>query len=242
MRSRRTVRSPARRASHRGSRRRARRAGSTSRRRSRPANVTKPATPSRKPTTRFVPAARLTSMPTARTSVGIRSVPRMTPTAPPRAPMPSPPATAGQSRSRSRVRACTGRSARSMPLQTSTAAIAASSSRSETSPAASAPRTAPATDGGAIQATIRQSTRRSRAWRIAPAPADAAEIAMFVPAAASGLPVNATIRGSRSVPSTNPSIEPTYPATNEPASASASSQASTTARRVRSRRWRRGRG
>ena len=36
-----------------------------------------------------------------------------------------PPATAGQSRRRSRVRACTGRSARSIPLQTSTAAIAA---------------------------------------------------------------------------------------------------------------------
>ena len=41
---------------------------------------------------------------------------------------------------------------------------------------------------------------------------------MFVPAAASGLPVSATISGSRSVPSTSPSIEPTYPATNDPAS------------------------
>ena len=96
-----------------------------------------------------------------------------------------------------------------MPLQTSTAAIAASSSRSETSSATSAPRIAPTIDGGAIHATTRQSTRPSRAWRIAPAPADAAEIAMFVPAAASGLPVTATISGSRSVPSTSPSIEPT---------------------------------
>ena len=47
-------------------------------------------------------------------------------------------------------------------------------------------------------------------------PAAAAEMAMFVPAAASGLPVSATISGSRSVPSTSPSIEPTYPATNDP--------------------------
>ena len=41
-------------------------------------------------------------------------------------------------------------------------------------------------------------------------------MAMFVPAAASGLPETATISGSRSVPSTSPSIEPTYPATNDP--------------------------
>ena len=97
-------------------------------------------------------------------------------------------------------------------------------------------------DGGAIQATTRQSTRPSRAWRKAPAPAEAAEMAMFVPAAASGLPETATISGSRSVPSTSPSIEPTYPATNDPLNASASSQASTAARRRRRRRWRSGRG
>ena len=49
---------------------------------------------------------------------------------------------------------------------------------------------------------------RSRAWLTAPDAAAAAEIAMFVPAAASGLPLIATISGSRSVPSTSPSIEP----------------------------------
>ena len=32
---------------------------------------------------------------------------------------------------------------------------------------------------------------------------------MFVPAAATGLPLIATMSGSRSVPSTSPSIEPT---------------------------------
>ena len=53
------------------------------------------------------------------------------------------------------------------------------------------------------------------------------------PGGRDGLPVSATISGRRSVPSTSPSIEPTYPATNEPARASASSQASTAARRRR---------
>ena len=58
---------------------------------------------------------------------------------------------------------------------------------------------------------------------------------MFVPAAASGLPEASTISGSRSVPSTSPSIEPTYPATNDPTRASASSQASIAARRSQRR-------
>ena len=49
--------------------------------------VANPATPRRKPTTRFVPAARRTSSPTERTSAGIRSVPRITPTAPPSSPI-----------------------------------------------------------------------------------------------------------------------------------------------------------
>ena len=42
---------------------------------------------------------------------------------------------------------------------------------------------------------------------------------MFVPAPASGLPAASTISGSRSVPSTSPSIEPRYPATSEPRNA-----------------------
>jgi hypothetical protein len=63
-------------------------------------------------------------------------------------------------------------------------------------------------DGGPIQATIRQSTRPSRMCRTLPAAAAAAEIAMFVPAAASGLPDATTINGSRSVPRTSPSAAP----------------------------------
>jgi hypothetical protein len=46
-------------------------------------------------------------------------------------------------------------------------------------------------------------------WRTLPAPAAAAEMAMFVPAAASGLPEATTISGSRSVPRTRPRAEPT---------------------------------
>ena len=83
-----------------------------------------------------------------------------------------------------------------------------SRSDSETSSARSAPATAPAADGNAIQETTRQSTRPARACRRPPAPAAAAEIAMFVPAALSGLPVASTMNGSRRVPRTSPSIEP----------------------------------
>ena len=42
---------------------------------------------------------------------------------------------------------------------------------------------------------------------------------MFVPAPASGLPEASAISGNRSVPSTSPSAEPMYPATNEPTNA-----------------------
>ncbi len=204
--------------------------------------VAKPATPSMNPTTRFVPAARRTSSPTERTSAGMRSVPRITPTAPPIAPMRSPNALPRSSLRRSRGRAVIGRRARSIPLQTRTAAIAAYSTVSDTSSASSAPTTAPTTDGGAIQATTCQSTRPSRTWRRPPAPADAAEMAMFVPAALAGLPVATKMSGRRSVPRTRPSIEPTYPATNEPAKARPSSQASRAAPRGRRARSRRVRG
>ena len=78
------------------------------------------------------------------------------------------------------------------------------------------PAIAPTTDGGAVHATIRQSTRPSRACFSPPAPAAAAETAMFVPAAVRGLPVARTISGSRSVPSTRPSIEPRYPGDERP--------------------------
>ncbi len=148
-------------------------------------------------------------MPTARISVGMRSVPRTTPTAPPSRPMKNESAVPLPSRSLARGRTATGLSARSIPLQRSTAAMSQYRSDSETLSARSAPATAPATDGNAIQATTRQSTRPSRAWRKPPAPAAAAEIAMFVPAAASGLPVASTMNGRRSVPRTRPSIEPT---------------------------------
>ena len=47
--------------------------------------------------------------------------------------------------------------------------------------------TAPATEGGSIQATRRQSTRPARMWLLEPAAAARPETAMFAPPVAAGL-------------------------------------------------------
>ena len=65
--------------------------------------------PTAKPTTRFVPTAFAAVIPTPRSRTGIRIVPRITPIAPPSAPMPRPPSTAGAIRSRVRGFAWNGR-------------------------------------------------------------------------------------------------------------------------------------
>ena len=67
---------------------------------------------------------------------------------------------------------------------------------------------APTTDGGAIHATTRQSTRPARACWMPPVAAEAALMAMFVPAAVAASPETTRTSGRRSVPSTSPSIEP----------------------------------
>ena len=153
-------------------------------------------------------AARFDVHPDGRTSVGIRSVPRMTPTAPPRAPMPSRP------RPRARAEAVRAPAADGPQRQVDAAPHEDGRDRGEEQVLGDVV--------GDERAGDRADDRRrrhpgddppvdppARAWLTAPEAAAAAEIAMFVPAAASGLPVSATIRGSRSVPSTSPSIEPT---------------------------------
>ena len=92
--------------------------------------------------------------------------------------------------------------------------------------------------------TRRRASRRGPRARAAsrPTPAAAALIAMFVPAAAAGLPAASRIAGRRSVPSTSPTADPRYPAANDAAKVSASCPASRAARRGRRRRSPRARG
>ncbi len=113
----------------------------------------------------------------------------------------------------------------SSPLQKRTAAITARSACDGTSLAKYPPTNAPATDGGVIQATIRQLTRPARACVSPPVNAAAALTAMFVPAAAAGLPEARSTAGSRRLPSTSPTSDPSAPAANDPANASTSSSA-----------------
>src|SRR5439155_8950633 len=69
----------------------------------------------------------------------------------------------------------------------------------------------------------RQSTRPARACCQPPEAAAAALIAMFVPAAALGLPESRRMSGNLSVPRTRPTAAPRKPATNAPAKAAARS-------------------
>src|SRR5918999_3175396 len=174
--------------------------------------------------TRFVPTARCAVMPTAARSAGIRSVPRMTPTAPPSTPTPKPDATAAPILGRSRGRARNGLTSRSVPFQSRIAAMSAYSRRSGAESPKSAPTTAPTTVGGIIHAATRQSTLPSRACCTLPDPAEAALMATLVPAAEAASPESKRMSGRRSVPSTSPTAAPSAPATNEPAKATASSQ------------------
>ena len=122
--------------------------------------------------------------PTERTSAGMRSVPRMTPTAPPSTPIrsrerdsaPEPKPTLRPSRDRAerQVDPAPEENGGDQPVRGATRRRRLRGARRR--------RRRP-TDGNAIQATTRQSTRPSRACRRPPAPAAAAEIAMFVPAA-----------------------------------------------------------
>ena len=193
----------------------------------RAACAARPTVPTANPTTRFVPTALAAVMPTPRRSTGMRIVPRITPIAPPSAPTPRPPATAGAIRSlRARLRVerpeqqvgpvegeDRGGDAEQRRLRQVAAEVAAESRTDDRRRQHPARRP-------------RQETRPSRACRIEPDAADAALIPMFVPAAAAGLEASRRISGRRSVPSTSPSAEPRYPATNDPAAPSASCQAS----------------
>ena len=92
----------------------------------------------------------------------MRSVPRITPTAPPRTPMTKARACRAPNRRLARAGAI-GPERQVDPLHTSTRGDQRRrAALSETSSATSAPATAPTTDGGAIHATTRQSTRPSR--------------------------------------------------------------------------------
>ena len=95
----------------------------------------------------------------------MRRVPRMTPTAPPSTPIRNPNTTAGVNLGSTDSRGRTGRTSRSTPFQARIAAIATSRSLVGSSSVSSAPTTAPRIEGGVIHATIRRSTRPSRAWR-----------------------------------------------------------------------------
>src|SRR5262245_38639626 len=75
------------------------------------------------------------------------------------------------------------------------------------------------TEGGVIQATIRQLTRPARACVIPPISAETALTAMFVPAAAAAFPEASRTAGSRRLPSTSPTAEPSSAATKDPANA-----------------------
>ena len=88
------------------------------------------------------------------------------------------------------------------------------------------PRKAAATEGGVIQAAMRQSTRPARACATPPVSADAALTAMFVPAAVAALPDARITAGRRRLPSTSPTAPPSTPAPNDAAAASARRQAS----------------
>ena len=72
----------------------------------------------------------------------------------------------------------------------------------------SPPMNAATTEGGAIQATIRQSTRPARACVIPPTSAVTALTAMFVPAAAAAFPEASSTAGRRRLPRTSPTAEP----------------------------------
>ena len=141
-----------------------------------------------------------------------------------------PAADSGPSRSRSRARACTGRSARSIRSRRARP-------RSRRRAAAPGRRRRRARRGPRPRPTAAPSRRRRASRRDARARGDRPRSRRRgrdrdVRPARERTPVRDD-SGSRNVPSTSPSIEPTYPATNEPASASARSRAARTARRVR---------
>ena len=107
----------------------------------------------------------------------------------------------------------------------------ASKTVSGTRPPKYPPRKAAATEGGVIQAAMRQSTRPARACVTPAVSAEAALTAMFVPAAVAALPEARMTAGSRRLPRTSPTAPPSTPAPNEAAAASASCQASRAAPR-----------
>ena len=164
----------------------------------------RPAIPSRKPTTRFVPTACVAGRPTARSSAGIRSVPRMTPTrlragrsrtpeTPPAGAEPRPRARAGRRPQAEQIDPAADEDGRDRRAD----------ARSRHDASEQAADEAPATDGGAIQATRRQSTAprgvrdRGRGRRDAPS-------RDVRPARGAGSRRAGAITGRRSVPSTRP--------------------------------------
>ena len=84
------------------------------------------------------------------------------------------------------------------------------SSVSGTRPPKYPPRKAAATEGGVIQAAMRQSTRPARACAMPPVSADAALTAMFVPAAVAALPEARITAGRRRLPSHEPEGAPEH--------------------------------
>ena len=167
------------------------------------------ATPRRKPTTRFVPAARRTSSPTERTSAGMRSVPRITPTAPPRTPITKASAPPRPTRRRSRGRGDDGaerkvdptpdEDRRDEPVEEAlrTRRRRAALPRSLRRPTAAPSRRRHASRPGPREHAGARRLRRLRPrWRCSSRQPT------------SGLPVTRTMSGRRSVPSTRPSIDP----------------------------------
>ncbi len=135
------------------------------------------------------------------------------------------PETVAARRGRREVGAARSSKRMSSPLQARTTAITARSASDGTSCAKYPPTKAPTTEGGVIHATMRQLTRPARAWVSPPVKAAAALTAMFVPAAAAGLPEASSTAGRRRLPRTSPTSDPSAPAANDPANARASSSA-----------------
>ncbi len=100
-------------------------------------------------------------------------------------------------------------------------------------PEISPPTTAPAIDGGAIQANRRQLMRPARMWAIAAAKAATPEMPMLAPAPAAGEAATSSTAGRRMLPSTRPTAPPANATAKHQPHSSASSSASIAAKSAR---------
>ena len=156
---------------------------------------------------------------TARSRAGIRSVPRITPTAPPIRPITNPKAAAGQARTCSRGT----RSDRPKRKVDPAPQEHCCDQREERGPGRvvgeqRAGATAPAIDGGAIQASTRRSTRPARQCAAAaPDPAAAAQTAISHPRLPSCFPPQRVSTAAAVCRARVPASTPREPAANDPA-------------------------